>query len=304
MTQAIREMFGYPAPAARLRATSADGTGLNIEVHGPVTDATPTVVLVHGWTTSIAYWAPVIRSLRGEVRVIAYDQRGHGASDAPGPAGCSTAVLADDLAAVLETALPGGGTAVLAGHSMGGMTIMAAAQRPQVRSRASAVLLASTGFARLTLDSLVFPFPGAPGLSAAARKVLLGFPAPLGRVTPVSRALLSYMTLGPAVPKELATANAALIQSCHYRVRSSWGRVLAALDVSDSLPYLDMPARVLVGTADRMTPPVHARLMAERLPRCEGLTELPGVGHMTPLEAPGAIAALIRKLAAPASAAA
>jgi pimeloyl-ACP methyl ester carboxylesterase len=304
MTQAVRAMFGHPAPAARLRAASRDGTGLHIEVHGQVPGDSPTVVLIHGWTTSVAYWAPVIRSLRGSLRVIAYDQRGHGASDPPGPAGCSAAVLADDLAAVLEAALPGGEPAVLAGHSMGGMTIMAAARRPEVRSRASAVLLASTGCARLTAESLVFPFPAAPRLAEAARKMLLGFPAPLGRVTPVSRALLSYMTLGPGVPEELATANAALIHSCHYRVRSAWGRVLAGLDISDSLPFLDMPTRVLVGTADRMTPPVHARFMAERLPRCEGLTELPGVGHMTPLEAPGAIAALIRKLAAAAPAAA
>jgi pimeloyl-ACP methyl ester carboxylesterase len=291
-----RPSLARPGPAIRLRAVSRDGTGLHVQVHEAGRADAPTVVLIHGWTCSASYWAPVIRLLRGGYRVVTYDQRGHGASDPPGPGGCSTAVLADDLAAVLETAVPGG-SAVLAGHSMGGMTIMAAAARPEVRSRTSAVLLASTGCARLTADSLVFPLARAPRLAAAARRLLVSSAAPMGPVSPLSRAVLSYMTLGPAVPRELAAINAAMIHSCDRRARGAWGRVLVSLDVSHGLPHLDVPARVLVGSADRMTPPAHARLLGERLPRCEGVTVLPGVGHMTPLEAPATVAALVRKLA-------
>jgi len=116
--------------------------------------------------------------------------------------------------------------------------------------------------------------------------------------------MLTYIALGPASSRELAAANAAMIHACHRRSRAAWGRVLADLDLSDSLAHLDVPVRVLVGSADRLTPPGQARLLAQRLPRCEGVTELPGVGHMTPVEAPGAVAALIRKLAAPAAVAA
>jgi pimeloyl-ACP methyl ester carboxylesterase len=296
--------FARPEPAARLRAISGDGTGLNVEVHGPPGGDIPTVVLIHGWACTLRYWSPVIRSLSGELRIVAYDQRGHGASDPPGPGGCSTGMLAADLAAVLETVLPDGGPAVLAGHSMGGMTIMAAASQPAVRSRARAVLLASTGFAQLNAEALIFPFPRVPWLATTARRLFLTFPGPLGQVTPVSRAMLKYITLGPASSKELATINAAMIHACHRRSRAAWGRVLASLDVSHALQHLDVPARVLVGTADRLTPPASARRLAGRLPRCEGLTELPGVGHMTPLEAPGALAALIRKLAVTSPAAA
>lgn len=288
----------HPEPATRLRATSSDGTGLNVEVHGPDGDDVPAVVLIHGWTCSVASWSAVIRSLRGGTRVIAYDQRGHGASGRPGPGGCSTEVLADDLTAVLEAALPAGRPAVLAGHSMGGMTIMAAASRPAVRSRTSGVLLASTGCGQLSAESLIFPFPRAPRVAETARRLFLTFPGPLGKANPVSRALLKYITLGPATPSELVAFNADMIHACDRRTRAAWGRVLAVLDISDALQHLDVPARVLVGTADRLTPPVHARRLAGQLPRCEGLTELPGVGHMTPLEAPGAMAALIRRLAA------
>ena len=301
MKRAPAPLFAHPVPATRLRATSRDGTGLNVEVHGPDRTDLPTVVLIHGWTCSAAYWAPVIRQLRGALRVVTYDQRGHGASDPPGPGGCSTAVLADDLTAVLDSAV-GGGSAVLAGHSMGGMTILASADRPEVRNRTTAVLLASTGFTRLTAESLVFPIRRSPRLARAARRFILSSSAPMGPVSPLTRAALTYMTLGPATAKELAAINAAMVHRCDRRVRGAWGRVLTGLDISHALPHLGVPTRVLVGSRDRMTPPVHARLLAGQLPRCEGLTVLPGVGHMTPLEAPGTVAALIRKLAATAPA--
>jgi pimeloyl-ACP methyl ester carboxylesterase len=59
-----------------------------------------------------------------------------------------------------------------------------------------------------------------------------------------------------------------------------------------------MPTAVLAGDADRLTPPVHARRLADRLPDCAGLTTLPGIGHMSPVEAPEAVNAAIRGLVA------
>jgi pimeloyl-ACP methyl ester carboxylesterase len=120
----------------------------------------------------------------------------------------------------------------------------------------------------------------------------------MGPVTRMSAAALKYVTLGPDAPAGLAAVNAAIIQSCDRRVRAAWGRVLARLDVSERARHLDVPAHVIVGTADRLTPPPQARRIAERLPRCTGLTELHGAGHMTPLERPEAVADAIRKLAA------
>ena len=57
-----------------------------------------------------------------------------------------------------------------------------------------------------------------------------------------------------------------------------------------------MPTAVVVGTADRLTPPVHARALAAALPHCVGVTELPGLGHMTPVEAPELVTGKIREL--------
>jgi pimeloyl-ACP methyl ester carboxylesterase len=61
---------------------------------------------------------------------------------------------------------------------------------------------------------------------------------------------------------------------------------------------LAVPTAVVVGTADRMTPPVHARALVAALPQCVGSTELTGLGHMTPVEAPELVSGKIRELAA------
>jgi pimeloyl-ACP methyl ester carboxylesterase len=298
--ESLQESLKPPEPVQQQWITSADGIQLNVELHGPQYPATPTVVLLHGWTCSILSWAPVIRALRDEIRVVAYDQRGHGASDTPGCDGCSIEALASDLAAVLDWALRPGQKAVLAGHSMGGMVVMAVALQDRVLSRTSGALLASTGASNLFAEGFYLPFTGSIPPLVALQNWLLRSAVPLGPglVSHLSRMLLSYLTLGPDAPAEVGAVNAAIIQACDRRARGSWGRILASPDVTVGASALDVPTHVLVGTADRLTPPAQASRIAQLLPRCEGVTELPGIGHVTPLEAPDVVAELIRKLAA------
>lgn len=180
-----------PAPTRELTAVSADGTRLHVEVHGPET--APAVVLAHGWTCSTAFWAGQIRDLAVDHRVIAYDQRGHGRTR-PSPV-CSTDALADDLVAVLDATLAPGEKAVIAGHSMGGMTVLAAAGRDAFQEHAAAVLLCSTGASQLVAESTVLPLP--PGrLRTWLTRHVLGSRAPLGPVTPIARRILKYATMG------------------------------------------------------------------------------------------------------------
>ncbi|CAM5436592.1 Alpha/beta hydrolase OS=Streptomyces alboniger OX=132473 GN=CP975_14610 PE=4 SV=1 [Streptomyces alboniger] len=53
---------------------------------------------------------------------------------------------------------------------------------------------------------------------------------------------------------------------------------------------------VVVGSADRLTPPTQARALVAALPDCVGLTESPRTGHMTPVEAPAPVTGKIREL--------
>ncbi|KAF0649579.1 MULTISPECIES: alpha/beta fold hydrolase [Streptomyces] len=287
----------YAAATPRvLTAVSNDGQSLHVEVYGP--EGAPAVVLAHGWTCSTDFWAAQVRDLAADHRVVVYDQRGHGATPpAAGPSGYSTRALADDLEAVLATALAPGEKAVLAGHSMGGMTLMAAAGRPALRAHAAAVLLCSTGPSRLVPESLVVPLR-AGALRTRITGAIIGARAPLGPVTPVSKALLKYATMGPGAAPDRVAECARIVHACPRAVRVAWSRVLAGLDLEAGVRQLDVPAVVVVGAADRLTPPVHAYGLAAALPRCVGLDVLPGVGHMTPVEAPEAVTARLRELTA------
>ncbi|MFI1939479.1 alpha/beta fold hydrolase [Streptomyces purpureus] len=282
-----------PQPTRELTAVSADGSRLHVEVYGP--EGAPAVVLAHGWTCSIPFWAAQIRDLATDHRVIAYDQRGHGRSPLPGPGGYSTDALADDLEAVLGATLAPGEKAVVAGHSMGGMTIMAAAERAGFREHAVAALLCSTGSGRLVAESTVVPLRPSR-LRTRLTKAILGARAPLGPVTPLSKRILKYATMGPGAAPERVEVCARVVHACPRPSRVAWSHVLAGLDLSAGVRELTVPAAVIAGTADRLTPPVHARALAAELPQCVGLVELTGTGHMTPVEAPEAVTAKIRDL--------
>ncbi|GAB2888292.1 alpha/beta fold hydrolase [Paraburkholderia jirisanensis] len=96
---------------------SADGLRLAVYVSGP-RDATP-VVLVHGYPDSALIWEAVRAQLDARFRVIAYDVRGAGASDAPaGRTGYRLEALVADLAAVAD-ALIGTRPFHLVGHDWG-----------------------------------------------------------------------------------------------------------------------------------------------------------------------------------------
>ncbi|WP_371791884.1 alpha/beta hydrolase [Streptomyces sp. NBC_01471] len=274
---------------------SADGARIHVEVYGP--EGAPAVVLSHGWTCSTRFWDAQISELAADHKVVVYDQRGHGRTPAAGLRGCTTDLLADDLEAVLAATLAPGERAVLGGHSMGGMTMMAAAGRPVFREHAAAVLLCSTGSSRLIAESTVLPLrPGR--LRTRLTGAVLGARAPLGPVTPVSKRILKYATMGPGSAPDRVVACARIVHACPRAARVAWSEVLAGLDLDAGVRELAVPTAVVAGTADRLTPVVHARALAAALPHCTGLTELEGVGHMTPVEAPEAVGALLRELAA------
>ncbi|MFJ8041892.1 alpha/beta fold hydrolase [Kitasatospora sp. NPDC096147] len=286
-----------PAPDEEYRIRSADGHWIHAAAFGP--EDAPLVVLAHGWTCSTLFWAPVVHRLAADHRVVAYDQRGHGRSDVPAtPAGYSTTKLADDLEAVLLRVIPEGRQAVVAGHSMGGMTVMAAAERGEVAARTAANLLVSTGPGDLLAELNVLPARLPRPLRRFLGKQLLQSRMPLGRANPVSRAALKYATMGPDTPADRVAANAEVVHACPTGVRYRWSRVLGTLDLYAQVAKLAAPTAVLVGTHDRLTPPVHSRRLLSALPAPAGLVELPRIGHMAPVERPAEVAGEIRRLAA------
>lgn len=102
--------------------------------------------------------------------------------------------------------------------------------------------------------------------------------------------------MGAGSAPHMVEACARIVHACPRKVRYSWSRVLDLLDLDHGVRELRVPTAVVVGTADRLTPPPHARALAAALPRCTGIVELPGIGHMTPIEAPGLVGGTIREL--------
>ncbi|MGW9557259.1 alpha/beta fold hydrolase [Nocardiopsis sp. NPDC055551] len=280
--------------ARELQVRSADGTLLHVEVRGP--DDGPTVVFSHCWATSLASWGRVVRRLDPGLRVVLYDQRGHGRSQTPiTKAGYGTEKLADDLCAVLAATVPEGEKVVVAGHSMGGMTIMASAPRETFQEKVGAVLLTNTGSTDLTAKSTAIPLPGPLGTLGA--KIFLTAPLPLGPATPVSEHIFRYLVMAKGTDKATRHLCARLVHGCGSVPRGAWGRVMTTLELDESVRRITVPSVVVGGSEDKLTPPWHAHHLGDLLENCEEVREIPALGHMGPLEVPGTLAEIVDKLA-------
>ena len=250
----------------------------------------PTVVLAHGWTLSHASWLPVVERLRAthDVRVVAYDQPGHGGS-APEDRAATVHALGDVLGRVLTAVAP---TAplVLAGHSMGGMTVMAwAADHPdELARRVRGVALVATA-ARVGTDRHRVPLEGA--LMRASSRAPRVTPGRLLTVRSQTR-----MLYGPGTDSQTAAAGIRLVRGTAL---PAIGRFFAALqehDEREALAHLSqVPVRVLAGSRDRLTPVRQARELADGI-RGSRLSVLPELGHMLTYEAPDVVAATIGDL--------
>lgn len=279
----------------------SQGVSLHVEVDGPET-APVTVVLAHGWTLDSRTWGPVSGALAGPgARVVRYDHRGHGRSAAVDPATMTLDQLADDLAEVIAATAPRG-PLVLAGHSMGGMTLMALAERhPSVVARAAGIGLVATASGGLASTSFGLPAATAPVLRAVedrfgttsrwARGSRLGDPRVLA---PAARWLL----LGPGADADAVRITTRALAACRPLTVAGFRPTLAAHERDAALAaFADVPTVVLAGSRDRLTPVAASRRIAKALPSAE-LTVFPDAGHMLPLErvagVSGRLGALVR----------
>jgi len=91
----------------------------------------------------------------------------------------------------------------------------------------------------------------------------LGTPTPLGRPSPLAQRGVRYVALSTSSSPAQVAFCEEIVLGCRARARSKWGSALSRLDLRESLKSLRVPTTVLVGSADRLTPPSHARRLAE-----------------------------------------
>ncbi|GAB3284773.1 alpha/beta fold hydrolase [Parasphingorhabdus pacifica] len=294
------------AEAGRTTFTAGDGTRLRVLESGSF-DAPVTVVLVHGWTLSPHTWDRVVTGLPAAagttVRTVRFDLRGHGESD-PAPAGTATIErCADDLAELIAERVPAG-PIVLAGHSMGGMTAMALAERhPDLfESRIVGVALVASSGGDLEAPGLGLPGPVAAVGNRLEQGVQHKLAAARGKqVLKNSRMLrpgMRWLLFGDRPDPADVAAAADWFATCHPASVAGYRASLAEHERIGALgAFRSIPTVVLAGTRDRLTPCEHARRMAAALPDAQ-LLVYPGAGHMLPLERSDEVTERIAELVA------
>lgn len=278
---AVDEGLSLPDDLVHHHVTVDDGATIHVVERG----RGPVLLLLHGIMLSSDLWVHQFTDVAARHRVVAVDLRGHGGSSQWAHQGGPAIVrMADDVRAVAEALDLR--DALLVGHSMGGMValqLLQAMPDAERRDRFRGAVLTSTS---------ATPATASPG---SARVVKLTAPMT------ARAALIAERTAGSRLPvedlrwwftrlafgPEPVPAQVRFVEEMHRGAPpgtlSHLVPSLALLDLSAGLADLDVPALVVVGSHDHLTPPVHARRLVGALPRAE-LVELPRCGHMPMLE--------------------
>jgi pimeloyl-ACP methyl ester carboxylesterase len=122
------------------------------------------------------------------------------------------------------------------------------------------------------------------------------FPTSIPGPTPLSFRAVRYVALSPAASPAAVAFCERLVLECPTDVRAAVGGTLTELDLYAAVTSLTVPAVVLAGERDRLTPPRHAERLAETLPELAEHVVLPGSGHMSPVSDPDAVTRVLRAL--------
>ncbi|OBI12951.1 alpha/beta hydrolase [Mycobacterium sp. E2497] len=276
--------------------TTPDGVSLAIREAGPA-DAPLTMVFVHGFCLRMGAFhfqrTRLPEQVGPGVRMVFYDQRGHGQSDEAAPESYTLTQLGQDLQSVLEVVAPRG-MVVLVGHSMGGMTVLShARQFPGQYGRrivgAALISSAAEGVARSPLGEILknpaleafrFTARSAPKLMHRGRNVSRSLIGPVLRAASfsdlqVSRSLDAFsqrMMNGTPIPTMVEFLDAL---EHHDETAGLW-------------TLLRIPTLIACGDHDLLTPDEYSRKMAASLPQSE-LVIVRGASHLALLDKPEAI---------------
>ncbi|HYN95370.1 MAG TPA: alpha/beta hydrolase [Pilimelia sp.] len=305
------EPFGALPYDESLTVTAADGTDLYVEIVEPADGleldadfaaavvppppADPTVVFVHGFCLDMGTFHFQRRELtrRGDYRLVFYDQPGHGRSGRLATGEYELAGLGEALRTVLEKTVPAG-PVVLVGHSMGGMTIMAFAERypDWFGDRVVGVTLMATSGglldeAQLSLPALVTRFgaPLLPLVNGAAR--LTGGVLDRARQASSDLAWLLTRKYGFGGPWP-SPALVSYVEQMNSRTSAETvARYLRTLYTHARLPALAAmratPTLLITGDKDMVIPLAHSEAIMRHLPDAE-LLVIPDSGHVVMLE--------------------
>lgn len=253
-------------------ARAADGCRIHYRVDGPA-EGVP-LLLSHSLGVTLETWAPQVAALADRFRVVRYDARGHGGSDAPEGA-YEIGQLARDALAVLDA--EGIAQTHLLGLSMGGMVGMwIATHAPQ---RIGRLVLANTT-PHIPLRDM-----WNSRIETALREGMAPIAAPtLGR------------WLGDAIKAREPHVVEQIIAGMRGMSPVGYAGCCAALreaDQRETIARITAPTLVITGSADLATTPALADSMAATIPGARAEI-IPDAGHLSNVEQPEAFNRVVR----------
>lgn len=243
---------------------TANGINVRYEIEGDG----PWLVMSHSLSCNIHMWDAQVAALKDRYRILRYDTRGHGETDAPSGA-YTLDLLADDLTALLDKL--GIARCHFMGCSMGGM--IAQTHELKHSGRFASMLLCNTS-SRLgpevasmwqqRIDTVT-----AQGMAPMVEPTLgRWFTEPFRKAQPPEVA-----KIGDAIR---ATPPAGFIGCCH---------AIPKLDLTDKLKSIACPTLVIAGDQDLGTPVEMARAIQLAIPAAQ-LAVIPQAAHLSNVERP------------------
>lgn len=283
----VGEQIGYVLEPATPAGATHSGIGregrtstspaLHYSVREPRSGKAPrhTVVLSHALGCDLTMWDSLANQLAADCRVIAYDHRGHGSSDAP-DALYTMADLADDAARLLRELDTG--PVVWVGLSMGGMVGQELTLRHSSLVRGLVLANTTSGYpeaAQAVWEQRIATVR-ADGIEAIADAVM-------GRYFHDAFRAQKAATVA-RYRRRLVTTDAVGYVGCCNAV----GKV----DTADRLGQIGVPTLVIAGELDQGTPVAMAEALAAGIPGAR-LEVIEGASHLSAAEQPEAFSRLV-----------
>jgi 3-oxoadipate enol-lactonase len=251
------------------------------ELHYEESGAGPeTIVFSHGLLWSGRMFDAQVASLKGRFRVITYDHRGQGESEATAD-GYDMDTLAADAAELIQKLVRG--PCHFAGLSMGGFVGMRLAiRRPELLK---SLILMETSADPEPRENL----PQYRLLNAIVR--WFGFWPVVGRIMPI---MFGDKFLRDAGRVGLRTEmRARLLANRRASIVRAVEGVLTREGMYEQLDRINLPTLIIVGDQDRATVPAKAERMHARI-KGSKLVIVPGAGHTSSVEEPQAVNAALQ----------
>lgn len=245
---------------------NANGIDINYQIDGR--EGAPLLIFSNSLMTNLAMWDDQVAELKNAFRILRYDQRGHGGTQATDGKYSFDMLTADVIALMDALSIA---RAHFAGISMGGMTALFLAQRHP--DRFDRIIACDCG-------------PASTPVSAQQWQERIELGASKGMEG------LVEVTVNRWFPPEFVATKApvldkvrAMIRTTPYKGFAGCAQALSDYDLRPGLPGITRPTLCIVGTKDATLAgmeQIHASVPGSQMVKLEG------AGHLSNLEQPQA----------------